>query len=425
MIRHTVNFIVLSKNKGQPDGHLRMRVRWGEGSLVDVNLGYRVEFAKWSSESQRAKANTTHGGKKRIPASTINAEITRYERAAEDAFLQFEVVKSVPDKEAYREALLSFLGKHADEGPLTPLVCTVFSKFVSLESSLRSWSERTVSLFGETRRTLYLFDPELRIGDFTEKKFEELYRWMADERGYASRTIRQKLMSIKEFLRWAKDSGYPVDEKAVGFMPRLKIAPKTVVWLKWDELQTLFAFRNSDELKKRRAFWRDVLDCFLLACFTGLRASDVYNLRWADVGEKHLRVVTRKTAAPLYIELNKYSRTIIGWQRENGSEYVMPRIEKYNTPETLKKICRDAGINESVTIVRYKGGGRREEITHEKFNEISMHSGRRTFICNALSLGINPLTVMKWTGHKDYTSMRPYIDISDADKESAMSKFNK
>ena len=47
-----------------------------------------------------------------------------------------------------------------------------------------------------------------------------------------------------------------------------------------------------------------------------------------------------------------------------------------------------------------------------------------TFICNALSLGIPAQVVMKWTGHSDYKAMKPYIDIADEIKASAMDKFN-
>ena len=44
---------------------------------------------------------------------------------------------------------------------------------------------------------------------------------------------------------------------------------------------------------------------------------------------------------------------------------------------------------------------------------------------NALSMGITPNVVMKWTGHSDYSAMKPYIDIAQAEKSKAMAKFNK
>ena len=41
-------------------------------------------------------------------------------------------------------------------------------------------------------------------------------------------------------------------------------------------------------------------------------------------------------------------------------------------------------------------------------------------ICVALSVGIAPQVVMKFTGHVDYKSMKPYIDIAEKAKTDAM-----
>ena len=49
-----------------------------------------------------------------------------------------------------------------------------------------------------------------------------------------------------------------------------------------------------------------------------------------------------------------------------------------------------------------------------KWELVGTHPGRRTFIVNALFLGITPNIVMKWTGHSDYKAMKPYIDIVDS-----------
>lgn len=38
--------------------------------------------------------------------------------------------------------------------------------------------------------------------------------------------------------------------------------------------------------------------------------------------------------------------------------------------------------------------------------------------------GFPPQVVMKWTGHSDYKAMKPYIDIADEIKSSAMDRFN-
>ena len=47
------------------------------------------------------------------------------------------------------------------------------------------------------------------------------------------------------------------------------------------------------------------------------------------------------------------------------------------------------------------------------------------WICVALSSGIPPQVVMKFTGHADYKSMKPYIDIAEKSKTDAMAAMEK
>ena len=59
------------------------------------------------------------------------------------------------------------------------------------------------------------------------------------------------------------------------------------------------------------------------------------------------------------------------------------------------------------------GGKERIDEVKPKCELVGTHTGRRTFICHALSMGIPPEIVMKWTGHSDYKAMKPYIDVVD------------
>ena len=99
------------------------------------------------------------------------------------------------------------------------------------------------------------------------------------------------------------------------------------------------------------------------------------------------------------------------------------KVEKRCWPSLLKELGELAEINEPVRETYYKGNERIDEVT-PKYALLSTHAGRRTFICNALALGIPAQVVMKWTGHSDYKAMKPYIDIADDIKTNAMNKFN-
>ena len=80
------------------------------------------------------------------------------------------------------------------------------------------------------------------------------------------------------------------------------------------------------------------------------------------------------------------------------------------------------GFLRSISKTCYRAGQKVEE-TFQKYELIGTHAGRRTFICFALSQGIPPQVVMKWTGHSDYKAMKPYIDIAEKTKAEAMNLF--
>ena len=75
------------------------------------------------------------------------------------------------------------------------------------------------------------------------------------------------------------------------------------------------------------------------------------------------------------------------------------------------------------TIKNYKFEEKNICHVDPKNAKIGTHAGRRTFICFALSSGIPPQVVMKWTGHSDYKSMKPYIDIAESAKKDAIKKM--
>lgn len=70
----------------------------------------------------------------------------------------------------------------------------------------------------------------------------------------------------------------------------------------------------------------------------------------------------------------------------------------------------------------YRAGNRVEE-TFPKYEMIGTHAGRCTFICFALSSGIPPQVVMKWTGHSGYQAMKPYFEIAEKIMADAMNLF--
>ena len=121
-IKRTTTFL-LDKEKGKPDSKLRYRIKWN-GNTVAFNVGYRVDNNKWVAEAQRCKVNTTHG-KKKVPASTINAEINRFEELINDAFFFFEQTEHIPSTDEFRNEVNRRNGRiiEKEEKPSSITIC--------------------------------------------------------------------------------------------------------------------------------------------------------------------------------------------------------------------------------------------------------------------------------------------------------------
>ena len=162
-------------------------------------------------------------------------------------------------------------------------------------------------------------------------------------------------------------------------------------------------------------------DVFCFQCFTSMRYSDVAKLRREDIEGDIIKVVTEKTGDTIRIDLNKYSRSILEKYKDDERPLPVPCNQRMN--KWVKEVCFLSGIDQPITTVYYKGAERIEEV-HPKYELIGTHTGRRTFICNALTMGIPAATVMEWTGHSDYKAMKPYIKIADEEKAKAMKAFD-
>lgn len=409
----------------KPDGKLRLRIRFSS-KKVDFNVGYRVNIAKWSTETQRCKSGTTHG-KKKISALEINNEIQRLESLADTIFKTFEVNNHLPTPQEYREVFNNTNKGELDTSSLSELkeskktFFDILDEFTKESGIQNDWTDSTYEKFTTTKNHLRSFDAELTFDALTESGLISYVNYLRDNKNMRNSTIGKQLGFLKWFLRWALRKGYHNNSIFETFKPKLKTTQKKVIFLTWDEL---IRFREY-QIPKQKKYLDRVRDVFLFQCFTGLRYSDVFNLKRSDVKADHIEVTTLKTADSLIIELNDHSRAILNKYKKIHFEddKVLPVITNQKMNDYLKELAELAGIDEPIRETFYKGNERIDIVT-PKYALLGTHAGRRTFICNALSLGIPAQVVMKWTGHSDYKAMKPYIDIADDIKANAMDKFN-
>lgn len=392
--------ILFFPDKNGDVGYLRMRVRWSEGVLT-FNLGYTIEIDKWVKEAQRVKANTTHGRNK-IPAVVINKAIELHAQIMEECFYYYER-NGIPTKEEIKTLYEKKIGKSNKEKNFED----DFNEFIYSENISNSWTKTT------RQKMITVLDKFKSISRCKMAKdiTPDTIRYYINEliaRGYRNTSISKEVKCIMQFVRWSAAKGL---NEGFKFSAKLKIIQRTVVYLTWEELMTIY------KMDFKKNYLNRARDLFCLCCFTGLRYSDMAKLTKEDIYDNAIHIVTKKTNASITIELNKYSSEIIG--RYDS----LPVISNAKLNYYLKEIGRCAHIDELVKMEYYIGSERIEE-SIVKWKLLTTHCGRRTFVCNALSLGISPQVIMKWTGHESITSMKPYMDIADNFRRSEMSKFD-
>ncbi len=402
----------------KPDGKLRLRIRYDKYK-VDFNIGYRVDIAKWSTETQRCNAGTSHG-KKKSTATEINAVIQEYENFIDELFKRFEVEKNIPDAVEFRDVFNSEFRRSGQNSADLPFF-DVFDRFVKEYGTQREWEKATYTKFETMKRHLMDFNPNMSFDYLTEVGLNEFVNFLRYQKDILNSTISKYFDFLKWFLKWAKGKGYNENLAYKTFKPKLKKADNQIIFLDSDEIKALQAFTIPDN----KQYLERVRDVFIFLCFTGLRYSDVKNLRHSNIRGEHIEITTMKTMDSLRIELNKHSRSILEKYQDVHFEddKVLPVISNQRMNNYLKELMELAGIDEMITETTYRGN-ERIDTTKPKYELIGTHAGRRSFITNALILGIPPHVVMKWTGHKDYKSMKPYIAIADRAKADEMNKFN-
>ncbi len=297
-----------------------------------------------------------------------------------------------------------------------------YNAFIEERGKINDWKQTTYSKFEVARNLLYTFRPDLNFSHFDTNGLNDYIHFLCNTKNMCNTTVVNHWNFLKWFLRWSLDKGYHSCRDFDWFKPKLRKTTKKVIFLTDDELKRLQAF----PIPRRKMYLERVRDVFLFCCFTGLRYSDVYNLKRSDVKKKTIEITTIKTADSLIIELNDQSRTILNKYKKMvfKDNKALPVISNQRMNAYLKELGELAALNEPVRRTYFKGNRRIDEVV-PKYQLLATHVGRRTFVCNALSLGIPPEVVMKWTGHSDYAAMKPYIDIADKVKASAMRRFNR
>lgn len=429
MLKYKVNFYLYKESKTQPgEFSIRAYVSYA-GKRPFLYTGVYVPKSDWSKDLQRSKNKR----------SFVNGELNEIESIIEDIFKDYDYhERCYPTPTQLKE---TFTNRYKRRIPVDyeedVLLQDKYAEFISESSVKLQWSDNTIKKHNKIKNHLFFYKPDLDIGKLTENDLIGFIIYFQNEpkiflkngtvriqAPHKNTSVEKLISDFKTFLKWAAKKKYYEGDLHEEFKPKFKGTAVGLNEIIYFNTEKLMKFYNHEFLENQQHLER-VRDVIAFCCFSSLRFSDVQKLKRVHISKNAFKTVTKKTVDNLNINLNNYSRAILDKYQDEEFEggLALPAISNQNTNEYLKEIGRILQFNDMITTTYYIGNERFEE-TEPFWKHMSTHMGRRTFVVVSLYLGIPETVIMKFTGHKDYKAMKPYIAIMEGQKPAEMSKFN-
>jgi integrase len=148
--------------------------------------------------------------------------------------------------------------------------------------------------------------------------------------------------------------------------------------------------------------YHDLKNAFLFSCYTGLRFSDIIDLRFDDINNNRIKVMQNKTLNEVEIPLHSVAQKILSIQRQKYSDdkiFCVPTGGK--TSRRLQKWMEDSGIQKHITF----------------------HCARHTFGCLLVEKGVNLFVVKKLMGHRKIETTLQYVNKANVDAKAAIDRL--
>lgn len=406
------------KTRAQKEGRqIMLRVTKNQ-ERASFYVGYVIPANQW--DKKRLRINSRYTG-----SDKINVNLEKYELMLKDVVNRLEgavkpntnerVPYTLKDvrrefERVFRPGALNksqqknwaaYLERSEGRGP-SPFETYLVSKGLS-KGTIKSHKSRA-DMFGE-----YLNLPDTNFTSFTSELLADYVDYMFDVTGLEPGYIKNRLLTVRIFLRFLNSQGISIEEEVLNYRPtrKIKTIEKPAISIKPDEYDAIYTHvAQTEHLQK-------IKDLFILQYNSALRHSDS-NIDIGDIQGGKIVKITDKTDTIVQAPITPHIQEVL--TRYNNNPPYMSG-QKFN--EGLKELFKAAGINTLVKVVKNKGGIRTEEVV-EKHTVASSKIGRKSFISQMKRARVADELIGKVTGHKRAIEARPYVDMHEEDIESAV-----
>lgn len=447
----SVNYYLASKANKVGEFPVRVSININK-TRCQTTIGFSVSSEAWLPNIKSASRKNSNFVKSKYAnnAGMTSERMNAILKSIDAHFSEYEneLKSRIPTVQELHKEFLLASGQEPDEVPdnsqpvKEPTLFERLEEFKQEQSVACQWTYATIQCWTTFTHHLTKFNKHVKFDYFDENGINKFIRFLRIDQNLEEKTVEKQYKNLKWFLNWALRMHYTTQNTISIFRPKFKVLEKPVIFLTKEELLKVYNYEipengsivklhkhDGEEYEKKVELASSLAktrDLFCFCAFTSLRYSDMAQVKRSDIAGDIMYITTQKTNDRLPINLNSFAKAILDKYKDCKfpGNLALPVITNQKMNDYLKDLCELCEINEPVTSVFYRAGQRVEE-TKPKYELIGTHAGRRTFICFALSSGIPPQVVMKWTGHSDYSAMKPYIDIAEKTKAEQMAIFER
>jgi len=362
-----------------------------EGNRLKYSTGELINPKNWNEENQRVKKSFKACFEINNLLDRIEGEVKQIYREAitnnqkiSPEFLRISLEKRTSPQVSEKVGFYDYYQEFVETQKATKSIRTI-QKYKTLFNHIKDFQTK--------KHFIVQFDK-------IDTKFYELFiAFYINDKKLLNNSIAKYIKTLKTFLNWATDRGYNLNIAYQKFKAKEK--DTDIIYLTEQELFNLYYLDLSENTKLSK-----VRDTFCFGCFTGLRYSDIQKVQKVNLRNEELHLVSDKTTERMIVPLNEYALTIL--ERNN---YSLPVISNQKTNEFLKELGEYAEIYEPIILTKFRGA-EEIQITKLKYEFLTSHTARRTFVTLSLEKGMRPEIVMNITGHKVYATFKKYIKLT-------------
>jgi len=265
-------------------------------------------------------------------------------------------------------------------------------------------AKKTIFQFENLKRHLQNFEKYKRVRlefeNIDLSFYNTFVQYLTTKLNLSPNTIAKLITNFKVFLREAFDEGITNNNIFTNRRFRANSSQPQSVYLNPSEINEILNIDLNFNSRLER-----VRDTFIIGCFTGLRFSDLVNIKPENIVDDMIEIVQVKTKDRVVIPLRKEVKILLA-KYDNSLRKIS--TQKFN--DYLYDVVKKCELLKEEISIKIVQGGREIVVKKPKYEFVTSHTARRSFATNEYMLkGLSVRDIMAITGHKTEKSFYRYI----------------